>query len=1102
MLKPPRLPSARTSTLIYLAFGVLWILLGDRTAEALISDPARLTWVQTIKGWVYIAITAAGLYLLLKRFEKALAELRSSETRLRAILDTSYQFTALLEPDGRLSAASPSESGLMALHPGDRVGKPIWALSWWSDDAQKTLLRDAVARAGAGEIVRYRARIQGPEGPEAVDFSIKPVFDDAGTVTRLVAEGNVVTELERAQALALDRIAELDQIFDALPVALVYVDPDRRIMRVNPAFERIFGYPAETVIGRQTRFAYAREEDFDALGNQRFNPKAGASAQPIVVDYRAADGRRFPGETVGMVVRDARGEVIGYAGLITDISDRLRAEAALRDSETRYRALFEQAPHSLLVIEAGTGRFDDFNQHAHQALGYTREEFAGLRLKDIEANESPMEVERHIIAVIRSGHDVFTTRQRAKSGEIRDVRVSAQSIRLQGDHYIAAIFEDITEQAREERARLKLIEEQRMLLDCLPSFVFFKDNRNRILRITQSVADATGLPREQIEGRPSEEIYGDMASRYFEDDLAVIRSGQPKRGIVEPLPAADGGTRWLLTDKFPHRDANGEIEGIVVVSTDITELKRSELAIRESEKRYRTLFEHIPQGVIVHDATGKIVDANPAAERILGRSRDEILGLESGSRTWQGVREDGSDLPADAHPAQLALQERQAQAPVVMGVFNPQRQAQVWIEAAAVPLIEPGASEPYGAFASFSDITEQRALQQALILTQRLEAVGQLASGIAHDFNNILGSVLGFAALTRARNAGADEKIADYSDQIETAALRARDLIRQLLIYSRGELGKQAEVAPVNPAITETLSLMRPTLPAAIDVGLELPEPAPLVKVPAGQLQQMVMNLCINARDAMPHGGALTVSVRRRHFAGKRCSACGKSVSGSYVEVQVRDAGQGIPSAQLDQVCEPFFTTKEIGKGSGMGLSVVAGLLLPLGGHLLIDSEVGRGTAVSLLLPPAEAEAPSGEPETAHAAAPRLPNPRLLVVDDEPSLLEYYREALSGAGAEVTVAANGQEALEAFTAAPEGFDLVLTDLGLPGMDGQQLVAKIREIDRDIPIILCTGNDERLTTELREGLGIAEVLIKPVLLPELAEAIERALAPRRHPDRTS
>jgi signal transduction histidine kinase len=286
-----------------------------------------------------------------------------------------------------------------------------------------------------------------------------------------------------------------------------------------------------------------------------------------------------------------------------------------------------------------------------------------------------------------------------------------------------------------------------------------------------------------------------------------------------------------------------------------------------------------------------------------------------------------------------------------MGVFNPERQGWTWIQVDAVPLSNLSDESACGVFTSFSDITEARQLQRAMIQAQKLEAIGQLAGGIAHDFNNILGSMLGFTELAHLRIAKSDPKVAGYLAQVETAGARARDLVGKLLIYSRGESGSASEPLAVTVLIIECIALMRPLVPVRVNIVFDEPADDLMLLIDPLHFQQIIINLGINSGDAMRTGGQLKITADVVNVDNVLCRITQKRFSGRWLRIGVADSGSGIDESLIENIFQPFVTTKEVGKGSGMGLAVVAGLVGGYGGHVLVSSEPGDGTEFSLLFP-------------------------------------------------------------------------------------------------------------------------------------------------------
>ncbi|MBX9605843.1 MAG: PAS domain-containing protein [Gammaproteobacteria bacterium] len=403
------------------------------------------------------------------------------------------------------------------------------------------------------------------------------------------------------------------------------------------------------------------------------------------------------------------------------------------------------------------------------------------------------------------------------------------------------------------------------------------------------------------------------------------------------------------------------------------------------------------------------------------------------------------------------------------------------------------------------DVTDQRladqerhALQDQLQRAQKMELLGLMTGGIAHDFNNILASILGYAELAR-RDADAQPSArqAAYVEEIRLAAARGAELVAQMLAFSRSEA-----TVPGPAALADLLELavkiIRPTFPASIDIVTEVAPHPQLVATTAVEIQQIVMNLCINARDAMPGKGRIVVSLEHRRGRAQACASCGHPIDGDFVVLTVADNGAGIDDQVRERIFEPLFTTKSTGRGTGLGLAMVHGIVHRGRGHITLDTAVGHGTRIAVYLPvvghasstrAAEATAvPDARPSAARAA-------RILVVDDERAVGGFIGELLGFEGHSVKIESDPREALQAFRAAPGDYDLVVSDQTMPHLTGTELALRCKAIRADLPVILLTGHSTTVDATIAKDLGIEALLAKPVDTAALVAAIDAALARR-------
>jgi signal transduction histidine kinase/ActR/RegA family two-component response regulator len=388
---------------------------------------------------------------------------------------------------------------------------------------------------------------------------------------------------------------------------------------------------------------------------------------------------------------------------------------------------------------------------------------------------------------------------------------------------------------------------------------------------------------------------------------------------------------------------------------------------------------------------------------------------------------------------------------------------------------------------------EQARLQRELHQAHKMEALGQLAGGIAHDFNNILASILGFTELARLRLDGDPGTIGGYLGEVEKAGQRARDLVRKMLLFSRTQEPVAGDAVDVSATVTDSLGMLRPILPSSIDMETDLAEGLPPVAISSVTLQQILTNLCVNARDAMDGKGRLQIRTGLARGRGEECDACSQKVEGEWVEIAVADSGPGISPEAVSRIFDPFYTTKAAGVGTGLGLAVVHGILRTHGGHVLVESRPGQGATFRLLLPPMGGtadpvpEAPM-EPVEHHSH-----DQHIMVIDDEPALRDYLYELLTLHGYRVSTWADPAAALAHLEGDGADVDLLLTDQTMPHMTGLELATRVRGLRPRLPLVLITGYSDEVDSRRGSGLPVDRLLPKPVGSTELLAALDELLA---------
>jgi PAS domain S-box-containing protein len=506
--------------------------------------------------------------------------------------------------------------------------------------------------------------------------------------------------------------------------------------------------------------------------------------------------------------------------------------------------------------------------------------------------------------------------------------------------------------------------------------------------------------------------------------------------------------------------------------------------------RLRAAVESSPSGLLMIDQGGRIVLVNREIERLFGRSREELLGqpvellvperyrgAHPGSRATFfaapkvrsmgagrelfGLHKDGSEFPVEIGLTPVATAE---------GLF---------VISSIVDISARKAAEQ-----------ERQRLEDQLRQSQKLEAVGRLAGGIAHDFNNILAVIVGFAELVR--DAPERREIAGDLEQILRAAARGKELVERILIFSRRQEVTRRPM-DLKQALLDASRLLRPTLPATIQIRLDLDRAPSRILADATSVHQVVMNLVTNAKHAMPEGGTIEIGVETFYVRDRFARSHPGLKEGPFALLRVRDEGSGMSSETLARAFEPFFTTKPPGQGSGLGLAMVHGIVRDHGGATWIESQVEQGATVSCLFPALE---PNEKEEEATAAAmPRGCGERILLVDDELSLVELGRRRLGSLGYEVTAFTDPLAALAAVRATPEAFDLVITDFLMPRMNGLEFAREVQDFRPEIGVVMMTGHMEELPAEEFSAAGVRTLVKKPLTLSELAETVRSVLAGR-------
>jgi two-component system cell cycle sensor histidine kinase/response regulator CckA len=864
----------------------------------------------------------------------------------------------------------------------------------------------------------------------------------------------VKKRIERLQNSLAQDWRTLRALIDNLPDGIFLKDRESRFIFANQVSAELMGASDPEVLAGKTDHDFYPKQVADALlADERVVID---SRQSLVnkVESKSLSGRLRWILTTKVPLVDAHGEVTGLVGITRDITERHEAEEARHISEKRYRDLLEQAADGIFLLDE-SGNFLMANAAICDMLGYASDELLRLNILDTYPKEL-RDVGKARLSEVKSGESIrFERMIKRKEGVVFPVEMSARRL---ADGIMQGIAHDITERKRRE-SELSL---ERSLLNALmeniPDNIYFKDTESRFIRNSIAHVKMFGLnDASEVVGKSDMDFFSDEHARQaYEDEQRIIRTGEPIVNVEEKETWPNRPDTWALTTKMPLRDQDGNIIGTFGISRDITERKRAEAHILSLAR----FVDENPHPVMRVTPDGSVIYANKASEPL--------------TSAWAGGAE--RKIPEEyLHAVTLAWETgHNREIEICEGV----RTYSITI----VPFPDVGYINLYG-----REVTEEKVLAQRLAQAQKMEAIGQLTGGVAHDFNNVLQAITGYCEVLNQKLSKEHQR---YLAEITKAAHRAASLTAQLLAFSRKQI--------LRPRVVETKDLihsMQRMLERVIGEDIELralidPGTGNFLADP-GQMEQVLLNLAVNARDAMPSGGKLIIESTNRSFDEAYVRDHPGAKVGHYVRIAVSDTGVGMDQETVSHVYEPFFTTKERGKGTGLGLSTVYGIVKQSEGYINCYSEVGKGTTFTIYLPQTFKEADKPLDAVSAKKAPRGTE-TVLLVDDDSAARSVSRIALEEAGYIVIEASGGEEALSDVLTRSITVELLVTDVVMPRMSGKELAHKLEQMCPGVGVLYASGYTANVISHhgiLEAGL---DFLQKPFSSTELLTKVREIL----------
>ncbi|MGD0663199.1 MAG: PAS domain S-box protein [Syntrophorhabdales bacterium] len=1061
---------------------------------------------------------------------------RETQDRYRTLVDLSPD-AILVHSEGKYVYANPAAVRLFGAHSAeDIIGKDVLGLIH-PDDRKSVARRVEEAYGGAVAPLRQTRFVRLDGGFVDVDVTGGRVrFDGKWAIQIVVRDITDRKQAEEAQRESerreRERAEELATMLDAVPTPVIIVhDPDATHMTGNRAADELLRQPhgAEVSLsappgskpGHFKAMKDGRELVLDELPAQR--AARGEHVQDFEFNLVFDDGITLHLLAYGTPLLDEKGSPRGAVHVLVDITDRKRAEVALQRSEERYRTLFETmtegfALDEIICDESGKPydlRYLAVNPAFERQTGLKAADIIGRTTLELFPQAEPIWFERY--------GKVALTGEPADFDEVfgplgRWFKVS--SFQTEPGRF-AVVFTDITEHKQAEETLRESEMRFRSVLENSQDVIYRQNiETGRYEYVSPSVETVTSFPAEWFLTTDVETV----RSKIHPDDMASMRAalasleGAGKAKVEYRWQTKSGDWRWLSNHMSLVKDDAGATlyrDGSI---RDITERRRADEALRESEVKYRNLFLNMTEEVhfwkLVRDESGEIktwrvVDANPPAlktwerkslEDTVGRTADEIYpgATDHYMAVVQKIMKENVPYSFDDYfPPPVDKYFRFTSVPLgeyfittgadITGV----KKAQVALQKAHDELelrVQERTEELRAAYEKLKKETEERSkAEEQLRQAQKMEALGTLSGGIAHDFNNILAAIVGFTELIGGR-IDKGSRDAHRIDRIMEASTRGRDLVQQMLTFSR-KAEQEKKPLRVSSIVKETVKLIRATTPTTISIKVNTMSESDLILGDPTQIQQVLMNLCTNAAYAMREkGGSLDIDLNDFSVSASNEDPDGIK-PGLYVKLTVRDTGTGIPGDIMDKIFDPFFTTKKLGEGTGLGLSVVHGIVKHSNGHITVESELGRGSTFTVYFPKI-----TGELETGEASDDELltGSERILFVDDEEALVEMGEDILAELGYEVTSRMNGREALALLKEDPSRFDLVITDQTMPEMTGVELAKEVLAIRPDMPMIMCTGFSYVVDADKARAAGIKAFTMKPLTKREIAKTIRTVL----------
>ncbi|UCF04668.1 MAG: PAS domain S-box protein [bacterium] len=912
-------------------------------------------------------------------------------------------------------------------------------------------------------------------------MSTKKTREFHGELEALRKRISELEQLETRHKLADNTVKESEEkfraLFDSASDAIFIHDLDGRFVEVNKAATERLGYSRDELL--EMTPVDIDSSQFAALVPKRIEELKRERHLFLETAHVTKDGAAIPIELSSSIIEFQGRQMI--LSIARDITERRDAERLLRENKEKYSSLFHQSNDSIIVHDLD-GNIIDVNTKTLELFGYDESEIFSLRIIDLYPSDMHEISKRAFDRITREGHISFEIDFMKKDGEVFPAEVSSSMLEIGGKPVIQGVVRDITEKKKGEEELRESKEMYETLVLASPLAVSMTDLEGRITYVSPRTLALLGFDRvDELIGRDALELITEKDQERAKEILKRILKERYNENIEYTMRRKDGTTFIGEANAALVLDAHANPKAIIITARDITERKNEEIRLRESEEKFRTLAEKLPNMIFINKG-GRVVYANERCSEVTGYTREEFYSPHFDFFCL--IAPENKDLIVKNFRSHMAGQD-----------VNPHEYAIItkggrYIDALLTTKLINYEGER-AILGIITDLTERKELERRLNQSQKMEAIGQLAGGVAHDFNNILIGIMGYSDLL-LNELGDGNLLCGDVEEIKKAAERAASLTRQLLVFGSKEM-LQTKVVNINDVISNMHQMLERFIGEDIELTLSLDPDLKPVKADPAQIEVSLINLAVNARDAMPEGGQLTIKTDNVVLDENACNVMINAKPGNHVRVSVRDTGMGIEPELLDRIFEPFFTTKSDANGTGMGLATVYGSIKQHGGCISATSTPGSGSTFEIYIPA------TGERKTVEDDA-ELPLTELqgngeciLLVEDESGVRSFTSRALRENGYTVLEAHNTEEGLQIFQQERDTIELVFSDVVLPGKTGIKLIEELTSMKPRLKVIMSSGyTKEKSHWELIRERGFRFVQ-KPYSLVNLLTSVKETLA---------